>query len=142
MNNVIAIDASVAFKWIVEREKNRNKALLLYKNHTEGKETIIVPRFILLEIANALVTKSKTTSAFVQSGLEVILEAKLSIYKIKDKDILKASRLAKKYKTTVYDMLYAVIAKNKGCDLITADKKFIEKTGFKFAKHISEIKFP
>ncbi len=136
---MIVIDASTALKWILSLEEYSDKALKLYKDHIENRKEILVPSLIFIEIANTLVTKSDLTKTEVKMGLKFIYAANLKSHETSEKEILEASTLAKKYKTTVYDMLYAVIAKNKNCELITADENFIKKTGFKFVKHISEI---
>jgi predicted nucleic acid-binding protein len=49
-------------------------------------------------------------------------------------ELVDAGVLAKKYKTSVYDMIYAVVAKNKKCALVTADENFVRKTKFKHVK--------
>ncbi|MBI5621043.1 PIN domain-containing protein, partial [Candidatus Gottesmanbacteria bacterium] len=53
-------------------------------------------------------------------------------------DVVKSALLAHKKKTSVYDMLYAVIAKRLGTDLITADDQFVRKTKFSHVKLLSE----
>lgn len=137
---MIVIDASVILKWVLENEEDRENARSLYLNHTNGIETITIPNLALAEVANALVTKTNTLPKTIKEDLNFIFQAKLDIYDPPENDLVTASLLAKKYKTTVYDMLYAVVARDKNCGLITADENFIKKTGFKFVKHISEVK--
>jgi len=129
---MIVIDASVALKWILEKEEYSDKALLIYKDHIEGKETVLVPELLFIEVANTLVTKSQLTIDEVSKGLSFVYKASLNTGGVDEKNILKISRLAKKYSTSVYDMLYAVIAKENKTILVTADEGFIQKTGFKF----------
>ena len=137
---MIVIDASVAFKWIqYKNEEYRNEAQIIYKNHQTQKQTILVPSLFFIEIANALATKSATTVSQSNKALKFIFKSALSKYEPDQTDILKATKLAKKFKTSVYDMLYAVIAKTNKCILITADENFVKKTGFKFVKHISQV---
>ncbi|KKQ53343.1 hypothetical protein A2865_03905 [Candidatus Woesebacteria bacterium RIFCSPHIGHO2_01_FULL_39_17] len=136
---MIVIDASVALKWILEKEEYSDKALLIYKDHIEGKETVLVPELLFIEVANTLVTKSQLTIDEVSKGLSFVYKASLNTGGVDEKNILKISRLAKKYSTSVYDMLYAVIAKENKTILVTADEGFIQKTGFKFVKHIKDI---
>src|SRR3972149_638099 len=136
---MIVIDASVARKWILEKEEYSDKALLIYKDHIEGKETVLVPELLFIEVANTLVTKSQLTIDEVSKGLSFVYKASLNTGGVDEKNILKISRLAKKYSTSVYDMLYAVIAKENKTILVTADEGFIQKTGFKFVKHIKDI---
>ena len=63
----------------------------------------------------------------------------LASVKSTQKDIIKSIQLTKKYSTSVYDMLYAVLAKENKAILVTADEKFIQKTRFKFVKHIKDL---
>lgn len=135
---MIVLDTSVIIKWIQEEEYS-DKARLLYKKHIDKKEEIVIPKLLLYESANTLTTKTRTSPSDIKTGLKFIFDSKLTIAEENEITIKNASVLAKKYKTTFYDMLFAVIAKNKNCLLITADKNFIQKTNFKFVKHISEV---
>jgi len=137
---MIVIDASVAFKWLrSDDEKFHNVAALLLREHIEGKNEIIVPNFLYVEVANALATKTNITQAKMKEDLEFLFETRLKIYGLVDSDITLAAKMAKKYKTSVYDMLYAVVAKKNKCILYTADENFVKKTGMRFVKHISEV---
>ena len=136
---MIVVDASVAFKWFTsENEVYREKALIILQNHLENIETITVPSLIYLEVANALVTKIKSTEKTIKKNLQFLNEADLKIDSFTKTDYINAAILAKKHNTTVYDMLYAVIAKKLNTILITADDKFIEKTKFSFVKLIRD----
>jgi predicted nucleic acid-binding protein len=137
---MIVVDASIAFKWIqYKNEEFRPQAQTLYKNHQLKKDIIVVPSLFFIEIANALATKSATSEVEMEKAIKFMFKSGLKVEEPTQEDILRSSNLAKKYKTSVYDMLYAVIAKRNKVNLITADKRFIERTGFKFAKHISEV---
>lgn len=136
---MIVVDSSVALKWIKLDEAEREKALLLYRSHIAGKEKITVPRLLFIEAANALATKSHTTQGDIKEGLKFLFNVNLDITKEDDKTLLQAARLAKKYNTSVYDMLYAVVAKKHKTHLITADDNFARKTGFKFVKLLKDI---
>lgn len=137
---MIVIDASVAFKWLKsENEPYHKEAIKILKDHLGKKTEILAPDLIFIEIANALVTKSSTTHATIKKDLSFLFKANLKIFEPSQKDIFKSSELAKKHKTTVYDMLYAVIAKKNKTILVTADDSFVQKTGFKFVKHIKDL---
>ncbi|OGM19914.1 hypothetical protein A2714_04220 [Candidatus Woesebacteria bacterium RIFCSPHIGHO2_01_FULL_38_9] len=136
---MIVIDASIALKWLKEGESYRDEALSLYQRHKTGKELIIAPSLIFIEIANALVTKSATTEETIKKSLSIVFKTNLKIHETDNENLIQASTFAKKFKTSVYDMLYAVVAKERSAILYTADEKFIEKTGFKFVKHIKDF---
>lgn len=131
---MIVIDASIAAKWILKNELDTDKALLILANHTSSVEKIIVPDLFFYEIANTLATKSKMILKELLIALEKIYQAKLNIYHPLEYDVIQATKMAKKYKTSVYDMLYAVVAKVHKTTLITADEQFVKQIGFKFIK--------
>lgn len=133
------IDASVGSKWILQDEDNREKSLLLLRTYQTGEEKIIVPDLFFYEIANVLVTKADLPKHQIDRSLKIIFKTNLIVYHPIYEDILKATKLAKEYKTTVYDMLYAVVAKNKKTVLITADEKFVTATRFPHVKHLSKL---
>lgn len=137
---MIIVDASIAFKWVQEDEVGRDKALNLLRKHAANLQKILVPPLFYLEVANAFVTKSTTTSESVREALKFIFDSNLNNYEPTQKDIFKAADLSKKYKTSVYDMLYAVVAKKHKAILYTADANFIKKTKFKFVKHLKEFR--
>ncbi len=131
---MIIIDASVAAKWLFKNEQGAKRAREILQSHIAGEDIIIVPDLFFYEIANMAVTKGYLSSQKIALFLTKIYEAKLSIYSITEADVKEAAKLAKKYKTSVYDMLYAVIAKTQKLNLITADEQFIGQTSFKFVK--------
>lgn len=131
---MIVIDASIAIKLINTHEDGGDKAAELLKNHIAGEDEIIIPHFLYLEVANALTTKSNIIETQIQEGIDSLYDAKFVHFDVGKDDIEDASILAKQYKTSVYDMLYAVIAKKKGITLITADEKFVKKVNLPFVK--------
>lgn len=130
----MVIDASIAGKWILTDESGSDKAFDLLDKHISGVEEIIVPDILPYEIANTLVTKSKISLYKTTLSLTKIYEFHLQIYHPGEEYVKEAAKWAKKYKTSVYDMLYAIVAKVHKTNLITADKQFIKQTGFKFVK--------
>ncbi|MDO8658468.1 MAG: type II toxin-antitoxin system VapC family toxin [Candidatus Levybacteria bacterium] len=136
---MIVLDASVATKFINTQEKESNIAEKLLQAHIEEKEKIIIPSLLFFEVANALATKTDLKGEYIKRGLRLLYDANFVIYKVNQEDIIEAALLAKKYKTSVYDMVYAVIAKNKKINLITADNKFTNKVNFSFVQTLSKL---
>lgn len=137
---MIVVDTSVAFKWFIRiDEKFRDKSLVLLQRHANNEDTIIVPSLLYLEIANALATKDKIGEKQIRESLQTLNDLNLKIHSFGKEDYINAAVLAKEYKTTVYDMLYAVVAKRNNCMLVTADENFIKKTRFKFVRHIKDL---
>lgn len=137
---MIIVDTSVAMKWLLsEKEESISKARLLLKDHLAGKNEILAPDLIFYEIANALATKTKVPQPVVAKLVKRIYTFNLKMYHPIDVDVVTSARLAKKYDSTVYDMLYVVVAKKYKTTLYTADANFIKKTKFKYVKHLKDI---
>lgn len=136
---MITIDASVAAKWILAYEQDSDKAKTLLLNHSSAVTIIIVPNLLFLEIANTLATKSELTLWKITNSLTKLYQMNLQIYHIQEKDLKIATRMAKQQGTTVYDMLYAIVAKKHKTQLFTADEKFASATKFRFVRLLKDI---
>lgn len=136
---MIVVDSSVAFKWLKSRnEPHRERAAVMLERHIKGEIRIIAPSLLFIEIANALSTKTATKPKIIQADLHALYNFSLEIYRETEEDVATSSLLARKNKTSVYDMLYAVIAKRLGTELITADEQFIRKTNYPHVRLLSE----
>ncbi len=131
---MIAIDASVAAKWFFKGEKGVAPAQKILSSHVLGVNKILVPDLFFYEIANIVATKGYLSLWKTTSYLTKIYKLELVVYIPVAQEVKQATRLAKKYKTSVYDILYAVVAKNHKVKLITADEQFIKQTGFQFVQ--------
>ena len=136
---MIVVDTSVVIKWIFKNEDNWSDAFSLYEKHLKRVEEIVVPQLLFYEVANVLATKSKIQYKTIASDMNFLYEANLITYREKNNELIQTATLAKKYKTSVYDMLYAVVAKNKKCILVTADENFVNKTRFRHVKLLREL---
>lgn len=135
---MIVVDTSIAIKWINPGEEGGKLADLIYEKHMAMQEIIIVPQLFFIEAANALATKSISTKQDLEKGITLLYQSQFKIYETTSQTLHEAARLAKEYKTSVYDMLYAVIAKENGIVLVTADTKFVNKVNFPFVKSLEE----
>ena len=133
---MIIVDTSVAIKWLRSDEDGHENALLFLKNHLEGREKIVVPGLFFIEAANALATNTILSHDDVSEGMRFLFDVRLQEYSPTQKDIIDASISAKTQGTSVYDMLYVIIARNKKTTVITSDKKFARKADSPFVKVI------
>ncbi|MBI2593122.1 type II toxin-antitoxin system VapC family toxin [Candidatus Daviesbacteria bacterium] len=136
---MIVIDASVANKLVLPNEPDYALAKSILEKHILQTEEILVLDFLFYEVANTLATKSSISSIRMVNSLTKIYAANLKIYCPAEVEVKEAAKLAKQYKTSVYDMIYAVIAKNHKIILITADEKFMKQTGFKWVKLLKDF---
>ena len=132
------IDSSVGSKWILKGEPYEKEANLLLDLHLGGTDKITVPDLFFYEIANTFSTKTSFDKRMIEDSLSVINKAQLHVYHPQESEILQSALLAKEYKLSVYDMLYAVIAKKLDTLLITADARFVKKTKLPHVKLLSE----
>ena len=133
------VDASVVVKWLNSNELDSDNAFILYKEHVEKVNAISVPQFLFIEIANYLAVNTNTSRANIKESLNFLYRSNLIICEVTEAMLVEAAILAKKHKTSVYDMVYAVIAKNKKVNLITADNKFANKVNFTFVQTLSRL---
>ena len=126
------IDASVVVKLLIE-EDGSDLARELVR---EGGG--VIPDLLFIEVANTLATKTNLAPIQVEEGLDLIYELGLRVENIDKKLLIEASIMAKQKETAVYDMLYAVLAKKLGVELVTADMKFASKAKFSFVKVLGE----
>lgn len=131
---MIIVDTSIVIKWLFRDEEDVTAAFDLYEKHVKKVEEITVPQLLFYEVANVLATKSKILQRSIKSSMNFLYGANLVTYQEKHNELVRAASLAKKHKTSFYDMLYAVVAKNKKCMLVTADVNFVEKTKFRHVK--------
>ncbi len=136
---MIVIDTSIAVKWFMHGEEFESQALNILGNHLNQTTPIIAPDLLSLEIANVFATKSAYPKSEIQEGMQKLASYQLSFIPLDHDTLIKATLLAKKHGTAVYDMLFAVIAKKHRCSLITADQRFIEKTQFSHVHYIGNL---
>lgn len=136
---MVIIDTSVVYKWFAESEPLSLQAQEILKRHISSQEKIIVPALLLYEISNAWATKTSLPVAKAFTSLKALEEFDLEIITQDWIQIKEALKLSRKYNVSVYDAVYVVLANEKGCNLITADEKFIEKVKLPFVKTLRGI---
>lgn len=137
---MIVVDTSVAIKWVSSGEEHSRQARFLLERHKDGREEIVVPYLLFYEVANAFATKSASSQETIRQDLLFLINAGLTVHREEPREIVDAAILAKRYNTSAYDMLYAVIAKAKKAVLITADEKFKAKTKFAYVVLLQEYR--
>lgn len=128
---MIVLDSSVVAKAFLD-EKETKEVLELLADRQEK----VVPDWMYVEIANVLATKSVITSGGMKEGLELLYGLDFVIERVSKDLLTEAAVLAKEIGVSVYDMMYALLAKKLGGKLITADKKFAKKVGWELIQVI------
>lgn len=133
---MIIIDATIVFKWFDKTEKGYAEARVLLEKHLLKKDEITIPDLLLYEVGNAWSTKSILDIDKILENVSFLEEYLSKQIPINFKTVKKACQFSKKYGVSVYDATYAVLAKEKECDLITADGKFADKVNLPFVKKL------
>lgn len=130
----LVIDASVAIKWFLD-EALSEKALNFRHQHLDGKATLVAPAILPFEIANALCTKTGVEDEAVLAALGAFYFTDIKEFSLAKPLARETARLSRKYKISVYDASYVVLAQTLGCQFITADEKLYRKIkSLKFVK--------
>jgi predicted nucleic acid-binding protein len=130
---MIVIDASVAVKWF-SSETGRLAALALL----EGRDKLIAPALIRVEVAGALVKKVRTGQVAlgaIEAALATWYEAAVTgplVTVPDDHDLPDASRLALELGHPIYDCLYLALANRYSIPLVTADAAFADRVVARF----------
>lgn len=132
---MVVVDASVVYKWFVQ-EAGSQQALQLYNQHVLEEQIIVVPDLILYELANAWVTKTNISTEKIKANLEELQNAQINIEPVTFSLVKKIIEFSRIHHTTTYDASYVVLAQEKKCDLITADKKFVTQVDLPFVKYL------
>ena len=126
MSEFVVVDASVAFKWLVE-EENSDKATALTRLWDDEGTHLAAPPLMPFEVANALHRRVVRGDLSVEvaadlmqdlMSLGVVLHETPNLHR-------RALELASRLKQgAVYDAHYLALAESLGCELWTADQRF------------------
>ena len=122
--SLYVVDASVAVKLYVP-EVHSAQAIRFF---SDGHE-LIVPEFMLAEVANIVWKKSALLGELTQAEAQTIVDAVQELplgYYYTSGLLSEAMRIAMTMKRTVYDSLYIALAASQECQLITDDRKLYD----------------
>lgn len=139
---MIIVDTSVAFKWFNTKEEGFDQALIILEQHLSKRETIFVPSLLFYEITNAWTTKTSLDEATIKNNLKLLGKYSLETLNLGTPLFQKSVDFARKYKTSVYDAVYAVLAQEKKCYLVSADQRFVERVHLPFIKTLQSYSPP
>jgi len=136
----VIIDASVGVKWFkADNEINAELALEIKKQKLLNKIEIVVPDLFLLEVINALLTKSNYDINDLIIIKEVLYKMNLQLIFTNHDLLNNAIKIANAANLTIYDSIYIAVAQVYQTLLFTDDKKILaNKNIFSFVKSLSE----
>ena len=118
---MIVLDASVVFKWFQE-EPGSKQALQFEQSHVVGEELIAAPDLLFYEVANTFCYKKNVMQDVADSALEVLARMEIRIFVFSPRELKEVFKFARNYDISIYDALYAVLARKLECNFVTADK--------------------
>ena len=120
----LVIDASVAVKWFVSEEAS-DKA----DEVSASSYTLLAPRLILIEVANALARKATQKLITPLEAAEFVRTLPQFLSGLLDVDDLiePALQNACSHRHPIYDFVYIEAARRRDTKVLTADQKFIAK---------------
>ena len=119
----LVIDANVAVKWYVKQHDAADARAVM----SSGDE-LIAPDLLVAEVANALWIHVRSGDIELDKALDSIEELpQLITLESATKLASSALRMAHELVCSPYDCIYAVLALDRKCDFVTADRKFAER---------------
>lgn len=123
---MIVLDASIVIKWFQEEEDSA-KARGFETKHIGGEEIIAVPDLLLYEFTNVLRYRKDLEKENIFGALDILAKMELQIFVFSAHELKEAFQFAREHDISVYDAVYAVLAKRLNCRFVTADKKLKQK---------------
>ena len=126
MNGLVVVDASLAFKWLVQ-EEHSDKADALGRLWASQGTQRAAPDFMPVELANALHRRVVRSEISVDDAVRLIERLLASGLELHETPNLhgRALELASQLdQGAVYDAHYLALAETLDCELWTADGKF------------------
>ena len=113
-------------KWLLP-EDGQQQAYVLQDLFTDEKLNLIAPPLLIAEVGNALTKRSR------RGELSVEVAKRLFQALTEDAPVLvdfaglyaNAFKMALAHRRSIYDCVYLTLAVHHGCDLVTADEKFV-----------------
>lgn len=137
------VDASVAIKWVIATETDRERALALLQDSVHAGITLIAPPLFPVEVDSIIRKRVHNGSLTAEEGVQAYARLEAIPVQIVDEPGLRqrSREIAEQFNQRhVYDSLYAALADLRQCELWTADTRFhrIVKSDLLFVKHIAD----
>ena len=126
MSDVVVVDASLAFKWLVREPQSEKALTLLGSWHRQGVRPA-APHLLPFEVANALYRRVVRKELTVEAAADLIgslLDSRLELHEtpsLHGRALQLASELDQ---GAAYDAHYLALAATLDCELWTADERF------------------
>jgi predicted nucleic acid-binding protein len=123
---VLVPDASIILKWVLDDERDQDKARKILSDWLNQEHEFILPSLWVYEVGNVLGLKRPKDSEKI---LGLLLEYEFQECLVTKDLIHGAFSLMNAYRgITFYDAIYHALALQENGVMITADKAYFEKT--------------
>lgn len=119
----LVVDTSVALKWLKPQgEDHVEAAKALLDEHQSGTSVLHAPGHLLLEVMNAL-WSHRASAEQITRAVRLLHQLHIEFVEPDDALLASAASLAVRHRITVYDAIFAALARQLGCELVTGDRK-------------------
>ncbi|HLJ57704.1 MAG TPA: type II toxin-antitoxin system VapC family toxin [Chthonomonadaceae bacterium] len=134
---------TVAIKWVIATESEREKALALLHDSIAAGITLIAPSLFPVEVHSIIRKRVHNGSLTHDEGVQAYTQLDAVPVQIMDPRGLRqrAREIAERFnQRLVYDSLYAALADLRQCELWTADTRFQRavKEDLPYVRHIAD----
>ena len=127
------LDSSAALQWVLP-EKDSAKAIRLRDDYHNAVHELLAPDIFPAKMLNAL-TKAERTKRISVGDARVLYQSIIadtpalhSYLPLLDR----AGEVASRFRVALYDCLYLALAEREGCELVTADTRFLNNLRLHF----------
>lgn len=131
MSDFVVVDASVAFKWLVE-EENSDKATALTRLWDDHGTQPMAPPVMPFEVANALhrrVMREDFVLEVAKELLQDLLSLGVVLHQTPSLHIRALELASQLNQGAVYDAHYLALAESLDCEMWTADQRLYRAAG-------------
>ena len=126
MSEFVVVDASVAFKWLVE-EEHSDRATALTRLWDDQGTRLAAPPLLPFEVANALhrrVVRGELSVEVAGELMQDLTSVGIALHETSNLHSRALELAVQLNQGAVYDAHYLALAESLGCDLWTADQRF------------------
>jgi predicted nucleic acid-binding protein len=117
------VDSSVVYKWFnAEDETGFAEARSLVAEHQSGARLLVAPAHMPAEVVSAL-RYADLAEADLRLAAEALDAVEVVITPLDGELLSAAAGVALRYNLTIHDALFAALAVELECELVTADRK-------------------
>lgn len=119
----VVVDASVAVKWFVaDGEKNVERARALLEEHRAGETRLVAPALMPVEVLNAL-RRAPGGADVLPQAAQALADVEIELVAPDAAMLAEIARLVAEHGLTAFDASYAVLALERECRLVSADRR-------------------